>query len=67
MGVQFADQFVSPLIEKRAVDLAPAVVLAAQLIFGVLLGILGLILADPAVALVKVALTQRETKADRAG
>ena len=59
--VQFADQFVSPLIEKRAVDLAPAVVLAAQLIFGVLFGIMGLILADPAVALVKVALAPRAT------
>ncbi len=59
--VQFADQFVSPMIEKRAVDLAPAMVLAAQLIFGVLFGIMGLILADPAVALVKVALAPRST------
>lgn len=60
LAVQIADQFVSPLIEKRAVDLAPAVVLAAQLVFGVLFGIMGLILADPIVALVKVALTQHE-------
>ncbi len=59
LTVQFADQFVSPMIEKRAVDLAPAMVLAAQLIFGVLFGIMGLILADPAVALVKVALAPR--------
>ncbi len=59
LTVQFADQFVSPMIEKRAVDLAPAMVLAAQLVFGVLFGILGLILADPAVALVKVALAPR--------
>ena len=59
LAVQLADQFVSPLIEKRAVDLAPAIVLAAQLIFGVLFGILGLILADPIVALVKVALAPR--------
>lgn len=57
--VQTADQFVNPLIEKRAVDLAPAVVLAAQLLFGVLFGILGLTLADPIVALVKVALQKR--------
>ena len=56
LAVQLADQFVSPLIEKRAVDLAPAVVLAAQLVFGVLFGIMGLILADPIVALAKVAL-----------
>jgi predicted PurR-regulated permease PerM len=63
LAVQCADQFVSPLIEKRAVDLAPAIVLAAQLIFGVLFGIMGLILADPIVALVKVALASRETPA----
>ncbi len=59
VAVQLADQFVSPMIEKRAVDLAPAIVLAAQLIFGVLFGIMGLILADPIVALVKVALAPR--------
>ena len=60
LAVQLADQFVSPMIEKRAVDLAPAIVLAAQLIFGVLFGIMGLILADPIVALVKVALAKRD-------
>lgn len=49
----------TPLIEKRAVDLAPAVVLGAQLVFGVLFGILGVALADPIVALVKVALERR--------
>ena len=48
------------MIEKRAVDLAPAIVLAAQLIFGVLFGVLGLILADPIVALIKVALSNRD-------
>lgn len=60
--VQTADQFVNPLIEKRAVDLAPALVLAAQLLFGVLFGIMGLILADPIVALVKVALQKRNER-----
>ena len=49
----------TPLIEKRAVDLAPAVVLAAQLLFGLLFGILGVALADPIVALAKVALERR--------
>lgn len=58
--VQVADNFISPMIEKRAVDLAPAVVLAAQLMFGVLFGILGVTLADPIIALVKVALAQRK-------
>ncbi len=64
LAVQFADQFVSPLIEKRAVDLAPAIVLAAQLIFGVLFGIMGLILADPIVALIKVALAPHSRHAE---
>jgi predicted PurR-regulated permease PerM len=49
----------TPLIEKRAVDLAPAAVLAAQLLFGILFGILGVALADPIVALAKVALERR--------
>lgn len=56
--VQVADNFINPLIEKRAVDLAPAVVLGAQLLFGVLFGILGVTLADPVIALIKVALAQ---------
>ncbi|WP_419816505.1 AI-2E family transporter [Glacieibacterium sp.] len=60
--VQVADNFINPLIEKRAVDLAPAVVLAAQLLFGVLFGILGVTLADPIVALVKVALQRRNAE-----
>ncbi len=61
--VQLCDNFINPMIEKRAVDLAPAVVLGAQLLFGVLFGILGLVMADPAVALVKVGLTQRKAAA----
>jgi putative permease len=48
-----------PLIAKKTVDLAPAVVLGAQLIMGVLFGILGLALADPIVAMIKV-LLERE-------
>jgi predicted PurR-regulated permease PerM len=48
-----------PLIAKRTVDLAPAVVLSAQLVMGVLFGVLGLALADPMVAMIKVALNRR--------
>ena len=55
--VQNVDGYVVvPYIARRTVDLAPAVVLAAQLIFGALFGILGLLLADPIVASIKVAL-----------
>ncbi len=64
IGIYLAVQLIegnvlTPLIEKRAVDLAPAVVLAAQLLFGILFGILGVALADPIVALAKVALERR--------
>jgi predicted PurR-regulated permease PerM len=45
-----------PMVARRSVDLAPALVLAAQLLLGSLLGILGLALADPIVAMIKVAL-----------
>lgn len=62
LALQVLDNFISPMIEKRAVDLAPAVVLAAQLLFGILFGILGVTLADPIVALIKVALAQRESR-----
>jgi putative permease len=45
---------VVPLVAKKTVDLAPALVLGAQLIMGVLFGIIGLALADPMVAMIKV-------------
>ena len=55
--VQNADAYlVVPYIARRTVDLAPALVLAAQLLFGALFGVLGLLLADPIVATIKVAL-----------
>ena len=57
--VQNVDGYlVVPYIARRTVDLAPAVVLAAQLIMGALFGILGLLLADPIVAAVKIALEE---------
>ncbi len=43
-----------PLVAKKTVDLAPALVLGAQLIMGVLFGVLGLTLADPMVAMIKI-------------
>ena len=49
---------VLPYIARRTVDLAPAVVLAAQLIFGALFGFLGVLLADSMLATVKVALME---------
>ena len=48
-----------PLIAKKTVDLAPALVLGFQLIMGVLFGVLGLTFADPMLAMIKTALERR--------
>jgi putative permease len=45
---------IGPLIARKAADLAPGLVLSTQLIMGVLFGILGIALADPIVAMIKV-------------
>jgi predicted PurR-regulated permease PerM len=59
---------VLPYIARRTVDLAPAVVLAAQLIFGALFGFLGLLLADSILASLKVTLQELSAaKADQRG
>lgn len=47
---------VVPYIARRTVDLAPAIVLAMQLLMGALFGILGVLLADPILATMKVVL-----------
>ncbi len=58
---------IAPLVAKRSVDLAPALVLSAQLLCGALFGILGLIFADPIIAMIKVALEKgSEESAERA-
>lgn len=60
--VQIVDGYVIvPMVAKRTVDLAPALVLGAQLLFGALFGILGLALADPMVAAIKTWL-ERESE-----
>lgn len=66
--VQNVDGYlIVPMVAKRSVDLAPALILSAQLLFGALFGILGLALADPIVAMLKVMLERRaETAADTA-
>ncbi len=60
LTVQTLDGYVVvPMVARRSVDLAPALVLSAQLLLGALFGILGLALADPIVAIIKVALERR--------
>jgi predicted PurR-regulated permease PerM len=57
--VQNVDGYlIVPYVARRTVDLAPALVLGAQLLFGALFGIVGLMLADPIVAMIKVGLEQ---------
>ncbi len=56
-----------PLVAKKTVDLAPAVVLGAQLIMGVLFGVLGLALADPMVAMIKIWLEREAARHEPLG
>lgn len=59
-AVQTFDGYVLvPMIAKKTVDLAPALVLGFQLIMGTLFGVLGLTFADPMLAMIKVALERR--------
>ena len=69
VAVQMFDGYVIvPMVARRSVDLAPALVLGCQLLFGALFGILGLALADPIVAMVKVLLEEKsELKAGEVG
>jgi predicted PurR-regulated permease PerM len=64
----FDGYVVVPMVARRSVDMPPALVLGAQLLFGALFGILGLALADPIVAMIKVLLEQQsENAAEDAG
>ena len=61
--VQMVDGYlIVPMVAKRAVDLAPALVLGAQILFGALFGILGLALADPIIAMIKVGLERQSER-----
>ena len=58
--VQTVDGYlIVPYVAKKTVDLAPALVLGAQLLAGALFGIMGLMLADPMVAMIKTGLEQK--------
>ncbi len=64
--VQTVDgNIIVPMIAKKTADLAPALVLGAQLIMGALFGIIGLMLADPLVAMLKVVLERQSERNDR--
>ena len=61
--VQTVDgNIIVPMVAKKTADLAPALVLGAQLVMGALFGILGLALADPLVAMIKVWLERHSAR-----
>jgi predicted PurR-regulated permease PerM len=65
--VQIVDGYlIVPYVARKTVDLAPALVLGAQLLFGALFGLMGLALADPIVAMIKTAL-ERKSVEDNGG
>lgn len=68
LAVQTFDGYVLiPLVAKRTVDLPPALTLSAQILASTLFGVMGLALADPMVAMIKVALESEAERAARAG
>jgi predicted PurR-regulated permease PerM len=61
---------VLPYVARRTVDLAPAVLLAMQLLMAALFGILGVLFADPILATLKVVLvdlSKQQAKREREG
>ncbi|WP_010161313.1 AI-2E family transporter [Sphingomonas sp. PAMC 26617] len=68
--IQAVDGYVViPMVAKKTVDLPPALTLSSQILAGTLFGLLGLTLADPLTAMIKVALersSEAEEQADAA-
>ena len=55
IGLQIIESyFITPVVEKRAVKVPPALLLAAQILFGVLTGLIGVAFAAPVVAVAMV-------------
>ena len=66
--VQNVDGYVLlPLIAKHTVDMPPALTVSSQILASTLFGFLGLALADPIVAMIKVALERKSEQAVAAG
>ena len=67
-GVQTFDGYVLlPLVAKHTVDMPPALTVSSQILMSTLFGFLGLALADPIVAMIKVALERKSEQAAEAG
>jgi predicted PurR-regulated permease PerM len=63
----FDGYVVIPMVARRTVDLPPALTLSSQILASTLFGVLGLALADPMVAMIKVALERESEIAAKAG
>lgn len=65
-GVQTFDGYVViPIVARRTVDLPPALTLGSQILASALFGIMGLALADPMTAMIKVALERKSELQER--
>lgn len=60
----FDGWIVIPLVAKRTVDLPPALTLSMQILASTLFGVLGLALADPLTAMIKVAMERNAERAE---
>jgi predicted PurR-regulated permease PerM len=59
----FDGYVVIPMVARKTVDLPPALTLSAQILTGTLFGVMGLALADPMTAMIKVALERNSERA----
>ena len=62
----FDGYVVIPMVARRTVDLPPALTLSSQILASTLFGVIGLTLADPMVAMIKVALERESELAAKA-
>jgi predicted PurR-regulated permease PerM len=62
----FDGYVVIPVITRHTVDLPPALTLASQILASTLFGVIGLALADPMVAMIKVAMERESELAAKA-
>jgi predicted PurR-regulated permease PerM len=66
--VQMFDGYVVvPIVARRTVDLPPALTLSMQILVSALFGVLGLVIADPLTAVLKVALERSSERAAQNG
>jgi len=59
----FDGYVVIPMVARKTVDLPPALTLSAQILTGTIFGVMGLALADPMTAMIKVALERNSERA----